>query len=391
MSPRIPPVRTYCDYNATAPLRPEAREAMLVELGRTGNASSVHAEGRKARAAVENAREIVAAAIGACRDDIAFVSGGTEAVATPLLGAIRATGGAMLVASAIEHDAVASLSLANQISSVFPLVTTDGVVDLGSLGKVVEAISESRQRPLVSLMLVNNETGVIQPVAEAAEIVHAAGGLIHCDAIQALGKIEVSTFGMDVDYLSLSAHKVGGPQGVGAVYVKPGAPFAAMQTGGGQEFGRRAGTENVAGIAGFGAATAAALRDLDAYAGLAAARDRMETRLKAAAPGLKVHGAAATRVAGVSCFGVEGLPAETQIMGLDLAGFAVSAGSACSSGKVKPSRVLTAMGLSDAAARSAIRASFGWASQPEDFDALASAWLKMAARARPGLIAAAAL
>jgi cysteine desulfurase len=235
-------------------------------------------------------------------------------------------------------------------------------------------------------MLVNNETGVIQPVAEAAEIVHAAGGLIHCDAIQALGKIEVSTFALDVDYLSLSAHKIGGPQGVGAFYVKPGAPFAAIQTGGGQEFGRRAGTENVAGIVGFGAATAAALRDMLAYADLAQHRDRLEARLKAAAPGLIVHGEAAPRVAGVSCFGVEGLPSETQIMGLDLAGFAVSAGSACSSGKVKPSRVLTAMGLSDTAARSAIRASFGWTSKPEDFDALAAAWLKMAARARPGLV-----
>jgi cysteine desulfurase len=235
-------------------------------------------------------------------------------------------------------------------------------------------------------MLVNNETGVIQPVAEAAEIVHAAGGLIHCDAIQALGKIEVSIIDLDVDYLSLSAHKVGGPQGVGATYVKSGAPFRSIQTGGGQEFGRRAGTENVAGILGFAAAAEAALRDLRHYMSLASHRDRMEARVKTAAPGLQVHGAPAPRVAGISCFGVEGLPSETQIMGLDLAGFAVSAGSACSSGKVKPSRVLTAMGLSETAARSAIRASFGWASRPEDFDALADAWIKMARRARPNLV-----
>jgi cysteine desulfurase len=420
MSLKPPSGRIYCDYNATAPLRPEARDAMLAELGRTGNASSVHGEGRKARAAVEGAREIVATAIGACRDDIAFVSGGTEAVAAPLRGAMRAAGAAVLVASAIEHDAVSSLlSTAptplvpakagtqkphQQTSPLDPRLRGDergegwdergetwrvganGIVDLDWLRAHVTNLKADGHRSIVSLMLVNNETGVIQPVAEAAKIVHAAGGLIHCDAIQALGKIEVSTFGMDIDYLSLSAHKIGGPQGVGAFYVRPGAPFAAIQTGGGQEFGRRAGTENVAGIVGFGAATSAALRDLDAYAGLAAHRDRLEARLKAASPSLQVHGEAAPRVAGVSCFGVEGLPSETQIMGLDLAGFAVSAGSACSSGKVKPSRVLTAMGLSDTAARSAIRASFGWASKPEDFDALAAAWLKMAARARPGLI-----
>ena len=382
MTPIAPSGRIYCDYNATAPLRPEAREAMLRELGRTGNPSSVHGEGRKARAVVESARETVAAAIGACRDDIAFVSGGTEAAGAPLRGALRVVDSAILVASPLEHDAVSSL--AEQAAAW--RISGDGVVDLDWLQARVAGLKADGRRPLVSLMLVNNETGVIQPVAEAARIVHAAGGLIHCDAVQALGKIEVSTFGMDVDYLSLSAHKIGGPQGVGAFYVKPGAPFASVQTGGGQEFGRRAGTENVAGIAGFAAATAAALRDVAAYASLSPHRDRLEARLRAAAPALKVHGAGAARVGAVSCFGIDGLPSETQIMGLDLAGFAVSAGSACSSGKVKPSRVLTAMGLSDTAARSAIRASFGWASQPEDFDALGSAWLKLAARARPGLV-----
>jgi cysteine desulfurase len=376
------PSRTYCDYNATAPLRPEARAAMLAVLDRAGNPSSVHAEGRKARATVEGARETVAGAIGACRDDIAFVSGGTEAVATALRGAMKASGETVLVTSDIEHDAVTSL--ASQ-TSAWP-VRADGVVDLDWLQQRVAVLKADGQRPLVSLMLVNNETGVIQPVVEAAAIVRAAGGLIHCDAIQGLGKLAVSVVDLDVDYLSLSAHKVGGPQGVGAVYVKPGAPFAAIQTGGGQEFGRRAGTENSAGVAAFAAAAAAAVNDLRSYASLASHRDRMEARLKAAAPGLRIHGEAGPRVAGVSCFGVEGLPSETQIMGLDLAGFAVSAGSACSSGKVKPSRVLTAMGVSDTAARSAIRASFGWATKPEDFDALADAWLKMAARARPQLM-----
>jgi cysteine desulfurase len=374
--------RTYCDYNATAPLRPEARAAMLAVLDRAGNPSSVHAEGRKARATVEGARETAAAAIGACRDDIAFTSGGTEAVATAIRGALKVPGKTILVTSDIEHDAVTSLA----IHAAEWRVGANGVVDLDWLKARVAGLKANGYTPLVSLMLVNNETGVIQPVEQAAAIVRAAGGLIHCDAIQGLGKLSISVIDLDVDYLSLSVHKAGGPQGVGAVYVKPGAPFAAIQTGGGQEFGRRAGTENTAGIAGFAAAAEAATNDLAAYAALAPHRDRMEAKLKVAAPGLIVHGEAGPRVAGVSCLGVEGLPSETQIMGLDLAGFAVSAGSACSSGKVKPSRVLTAMGVSDTAARSTIRASFGWATTPDDFDALANAWLKMAARARPQLV-----
>ena len=378
----MPARRIYADYNATAPLRPEAKAAIASALDLAGNPSSVHAEGRRVRALVEGARETVAASIGACRDDIAFTSGGTEAVGSPLRGALQATGNAVLVASAIEHDAVSSLVTGNEAWPTRP----DGVVELDWLRHATAKLMGQGYRPLVSLMLVNNETGVIQPVAEAAEIVHAAGGLIHCDAIQALGKIEVSIIDLDVDYLSLSAHKMGGPQGVGAFYVKPGAPFRAVQTGGGQEFGRRAGTENVAGIAGFGAAADAAINGIAQYRPLALHRDRMEARLKTVAPTLQVHGGAAPRVAGVSCLGVEGLASETQIMGLDLAGFALSAGSACSSGKVKPSRVLTAMGLSDTAARSSVRASFGWNSAPSEFEALAEAWIKMAARARPQLV-----
>ena len=374
--------RIYADYNATAPLRPEAKAAMIAALGLTGNPSSVHAAGRKARALVEGARETVAEAIGACRDDIAFVSGGTEAVQAPLRGVMRVLENGRTIASAIEHDSVSVLCDAPKAWKT----DASGVVNLIWLEAVVATLAADGVRPVVSLMLVNNETGVIQPVAEAADIVHKAGGLVHCDAIQALGKIPVSIIDLEVDYLSLSAHKIGGPQGMGAFYVKPGAPFRAVQTGGGQEFGRRAGTENVAGIAGFAAAVTAATRGIGIYQSLGEHRDRMEEKLKAAAPSLQIHGLDAPRVAGVSCFGVEGLPSETQIMGLDLAGFAVSAGSACSSGKVKPSRVLTAMGLDDTAARSAIRASFGWKTVWQDFDALAEAWIKMAARARPQLV-----
>jgi cysteine desulfurase len=380
-----PGQRIYADYNATAPLRPEARAAMLRALDVTGNPSSVHSEGRAARTLVEGARETIAAAIGACRDDIALASGGTEAVQAPIRGAMRAIGqGASLLASAIEHDSVSAIAV--DLAPQAWRVGADGRVDLDFLREAMRTAKESGVRPLVSLMLVNNETGVVQPVAEAVEIVRAAGGFIHCDAIQALGKIAVSVVDLDVDYLSLSAHKIGGPQGVGAFYVRPGAPFRAVQTGGGQEFGRRAGTENVAGAAGFGAAVEAAVSGLAEYQALGRPRDELEAALKRAAPTLVVHGEQAPRVAGVSCFGVEGLLSETQVMGLDLAGFAVSAGSACSSGKVKPSRVLTAMGLSDTAARSAIRVSFGWNSKPQEFEALADAWVKMAARARPQLV-----
>jgi cysteine desulfurase len=378
-----PARRTYADYNATAPLRPEAKAAIAAALDLTGNPSSVHAEGRKVRTLVEGARETLAGAIGACRDDIAFTSGGTEAVGAPLRGALLC-GNLSLLISPIEHAAAASHALRDDHHTWF--VAADGVVDLDSLKADLAKTVRQGLRPLVSLMMVNNETGVIQPVAEAAEIVHAAGGLIHCDAIQALGKVDVSIIDTNVDYLSLSAHKIGGPHGVGALYVKPGAPFRAVQTGGGQEFGRRAGTENIAGVVGFGAAVEAALRDIAGYHALAPHRDRMEWRLKAVAPTLQVHGGKAPRVAGVSCFGIEGLPSETQIMGLDLAGFALSAGSACSSGKVTPSRVLTAMGLGDTAARSSVRASFGWNSAPGEFEVLAEAWIKMAARARPQLV-----
>lgn len=378
-----PARRIYADYNATAPLRPEAKAAIAAALDLTGNPSSVHAEGRKARTLVEGARETVAAAIGACRDDIAFTGGGTEAAGAPLRAALL-FGNVSLLISPIEHDAVASHASRDDHHSWF--VGADGVVDLDSLKADVARTVKQGLQPVVSLMLVNNETGVIQPVTEAAEIVHAAGGLIHCDAIQALGKIDVSIIDLDVDYLSVSAHKIGGPHGVGALFVKPGAPFRAVQTGGGQEFGRRAGTENVAGVVGFGASLEAALHGMAGYRALEPHRDRMESRLKAVAQTLQVHGGTAPRVAGVSCFGIESLPSETQIMGLDLAGFALSAGSACSSGKVKSSRVLTAMGLSDDAARSSIRASFGWNSTPGEFEALAEAWIKMVARARPQLV-----
>ena len=374
----------YADYNATAPLRPEAREAMLAAFEIGANPSSVHGAGRAARKAVETARGQVGAAIGAAAENIIFTSGGTEANALAVHGAVgglEVNGGeACLLISNIEHEAVSQNAATAGVPVRGIAVTADGVVDLGDLRTHLEAVTaEEGVTPILSLMLVNNETGVIQPVAEAAAMVREAGGLIHCDAVQALGKTPVNVALLGVDYLALSAHKLGGPQGVGALWHRPGAPLLPILRGGGQERSLRSGTENVAGIAGFGAAAEAAVRDLAKYQALATLRDAMEARLEREA-GVTVMGKAAPRVAGTSCFAAAGFKAETQVMAMDLAGIAVSSGSACSSGKVKRSLVLSAMGQPAALAESAIRTSFGWKSAREDFDAVADVWLAAARR-----------
>lgn len=372
--------RTYCDYNATAPLRPQAREAILETLDAVGNASSVHAEGRRARSIVERARDSVADAVGACRDEIVFTGGGTEAVSAAILGAWEAIGESCeFICSGLEHDAVSSLANAGPS---WPVLQS-GIIDFAWLEERAAQLQKAGMPFLVSLMAVNNETGVIQDIQRAARIVSKAGGRTHCDAIQAFGKIGVSVFDFGADYISVSSHKVGGPQGVGAMWIRPGAPWRAQLTGGGQELGRRAGTENVAGIAGFAAAATCAVSDIGSYEGLRRHRDNMERELKESVPGVRVFGDAAARVAGTSCFGLEGMLAETQVMALDLAGVAASAGSACSSGKVRSSRVLAAMGESDEIARCAIRASFGWASQAEDFATLTRNWIALAKRMSP--------
>jgi cysteine desulfurase len=235
---------------------------------------------------------------------------------------------------------------------------------------------------LVSIMLVNNETGVIQDVAEAARIVHAHGGMIHSDAAQAPGRIVVDVAALDVDLLTLSAHKIGGPQGAGALFIREGLAIRPLLRGGGQESRRRAGTENVAAIAGFGAAAAKASADLAVAGRIAEMRDRLESRLSAVAPDLVVHGRNGPRVGNTSCFGVPGLSAETALIALDIAGIAVSSGAACSSGAVEPSRVLLAMGAGEDAAREAIRVSLGWATAPADLDHLAESWSMVYRRSR---------
>ncbi len=332
----------YLDHNATSPLRPEARAAMERALDIGGNPSSVHARGRAARAIVEQAREQVAALANADPADVIFASGGTEANALALCGAVAgaAEAGARLTrlfVSAIEHDSVLAnaLALAERAAGlrveIIP-VTPDGVIDVAALRV---QLREGKGRALIAAMAANNETGVIQPIAEIAALAKEHGALLLVDTIQAAGKIALDY--PQADYLTLSAHKIGGPQGAGALIAKATAPLAAQILGGGQERSRRAGTENLSGVAGFGAAAKAA-RDFDANT-LAALRDHFESRLPKDAI---VFGANAPRLCNTSNFVLPGVTAETAIMALDLDGVMASSGAACSSGKVKASHVLKA-------------------------------------------------
>lgn len=372
----------YADYNATAPVRPEAKAAMMAALEVGANPSSVHGPGRAARKLLETARAQVALAIGSRAQDLIFTSGGTEANALALNGVVaQLEGKCTLLVSAIEHEAVIKNAGYAGVPVETAYVTADGVLDLDWLRERLARWDHGQDgMPLLALMMANNETGVIQPVAEAAALVREAGGLTHCDAVQGLGKVMVNVNLLGVDYLALSAHKVGGPQGVGALWVRSGAPLKPVLFGGGQERSLRSGTENLSGIAGFGAATKAAIRDMPKLHALASLRDAMEVKLVQQA-GVTVFGKGVDRLPQTSNFAIAGFRAETQVMAMDLAGVAVSSGSACSSGKVKRSLVLSAMGVSDDLSESAIRVSFGWDSNPEDFDAVAEAWLIAAKRA----------
>jgi cysteine desulfurase len=372
------PERVYLDWNATTPLRAEARAAMAAAWDLTGNPSSVHAEGRQARRLVEEARSAVAGAVGAGPRNVVFTSGGTEANAVALAPGLRAASGQpvqRLVVSAIEHASVlAGGRFAREAISTVG-VTSSGVVDLDHLRGVLATSPPA----LVSVMAANNETGALQPVFEVAEIVHAAGGLLHVDAIQALGKIPFDINAVGADMVTLSAHKIGGPKGVGALVLAEGlAGLEPLLRGGGQELGRRAGTENVAGIAGFGAAVkvATAARISDA-ARLESLRNRLENGLRQA-PDTLVFSADVPRLPNTTLFTVPGLKAETAVIGFDLAGIAVSSGSACSSGKVQPSHVLEAMGFGPKLAQGAVRLSLGWSTQEADIDLCLEAWRKLA-------------
>jgi cysteine desulfurase len=387
-------MRTYLDYNATAPLRPEARDAMAAALDLAGNAQSVHAEGRRARQLIENARKQVAALINAPASEIVFTSGGSEANALALRGAIQAAAEkgeriTRLIVSAIEHDSIrANAALCEETNAGLRVLTapvaSGGAVDIDALKGL---LNEGKGRTLVSAMAANNETGVIQPVARIAAAAHEAGALFHCDAVQAAGKIPIDMAQLGADYLTLSAHKLGGPQGVGALVLRQGAALASQIRGGGQEFGRRAGTENVAGIAGFGAAAAAATNLADT-ATWTRMRSACERKLKATHPDAVIVGETEDRLANTICVAAPGVPSENLVIALDLDGFAVSAGSACSSGKVAQSHVLTAMGIDPHLARAAIRVSFGWNTKERDLDAFADAWSQIVQRAKARAAAA---
>lgn len=365
----------YMDHNATTAVRPEARDAVALALALTGNPSSVHGSGRTARRLVEDARDAVAALVGAEPAWVVFTSGGTEANNLALRVLPKR---APILCSAVEHASV--LSVMDGIVEI--PVDGDGVVDLGAL----EALLAGEDTPaLVSVMLANNETGVLQPVADVAALAHEHGALIHCDAVQAAGKMAIDFRTLGCDLMSLSAHKIGGPSGVGALVVTSGVEgdlaLIPMLRGGGQERGRRAGTENVPGIAGFGAAARAAREGLTDFARLGRWRERIENRLRQHADS-RVYGFGAPRLANTSCLTMPGVEAETQVIQLDLAGVAVSAGAACSSGKVEPSRVLAAMGVDANEAATAIRVSLGWSTTEDDADKFVEAWIQVYGQAQ---------
>ena len=369
--------RVYLDWNATTPLRPEARSAMEAAFNISGNPSSVHSEGRAARKLIEDARSAIAAAVGADQRNIVFTSGGTEANALALGPGLCRAGGEpvqRLIVSAIEHPSVlAGGRFAQGAIQVAPVLPS-GAFDLTSLAGLLE----SGPPALVSVMLANNETGAIQPIPEVAALVHGAGGVLHVDAVQAFSKMPINIKALGADILTVSAHKVGGPKGIGAVVASAGIEgLHALIRGGGQEQGRRAGTENVAGIAGFGAAVRAAIGAMDVDAlRMKALQERLEIGLRNH-PGTVIFSDAVSRLPNTTLVSAPGLKAETAVIGFDLEGIAVSSGSACSSGKVQPSHVLQAMKADPALLQGAIRLSLGWDTTEADIDRCLEAWIKL--------------
>ena len=363
-------MRTYLDHNATTPLRPQARAAMLEALDLGGNPSSIYSEGRTARALVEKARKTLADQLGVIAPMVIFTGVGTEANNFAIKGAKVDR----IVVSAIEHSCVLEAANATGKPVEIVPVTSDGIIDLKALEKT---LSRGKGKALVCLMLANNETGAIQPVAEAAAIAHDHDGLVHTDAVQALGKIPVNFGLLGVDMMTLSAHKVGGPQGTGALIVREGVVLEKQMHGGGQELGRRGGTENVAGIAGFAAAAQAAC---EKESEIRVLRDFFESELQEVSPGVTIFSAGVDRLPNTTYMALEGMPAQTTLINLDLEGIAVSTGSACSSGKVTGSRVLAEMGVDDDLRACALRVSFGWTSNRTDIEKFIEIWRQLVAR-----------
>jgi cysteine desulfurase len=373
-------MRAYLDHNATTAVRPEVIDAMAKVMAETGNPSSVHQDGQSARRHVESARRSIGKALCVRAEDIIFTSCGTEALNLALTSMVNAGCGRLLV-SAIEHSAVAQTARETGAELEEIPVSSAGVLDVNWVrDRLAHWNAEEDGIPGVALMMVNNETGVIQPVAETAALVREAGGRFLVDAIQAVGKIPVDFAAIGCDYMSISSHKFGGPQGVGALLAACDAPLTRTQHGGGQEQGRRSGTLNVAGIAGMGVALQSAMTGLDAFAALARWRNEIETALTAAAPGAVVLGREAPRLPNTLSIATPDWRGETQVMALDLAGVSISAGAACSSGKAKGSKVGAAMGIDPALAHNVVRISLGWNSTREDVDAVIRAWTENHAR-----------
>lgn len=384
----MPKSRIYLDHNASAPLRPEARAALVAALEEAGNPSSVHAHGRRMKALLDGAREAVAALLDVAPGRVVFTSGATEANALALQGLAAALGAGRIIHSAIEHDAVRAPARALGLPLTELDARVDGGVDVDAFVTAAHDAVARGERPFVALMLANNETGVVQPVAALAEGlrgIDAPEGLtpiLFSDAAQAIGKRPVSFPTLGVHALALSGHKFGGPQGTGALVLAEGVEPRPQLRGGGQERRRRAGTENVAGLAGLGAAAKAAGVDFATKEPerIGRLRDRLERMLAEAVPGVKIIGQDAERLPNTSAVALSGVSAETQVIALDLAGVSVSAGAACSSGKVTQSAVLTAMGIAEEAARSTIRVSLGRDSTEADVDGFLAAYRALAAR-----------
>jgi cysteine desulfurase len=358
--------RSYLDFNATAPTRPEVIDAVAEAMREGGNASSVHAEGRAARGRVEKARQNVAALVGADATGVIFTGSGTESNNQ----ALRCDNIERIIVSAIEHESV----LQARPDAVICPVTPEGLVDLEALARI---LADSDAPTIVSIMLANNETGIVQPVVEATQLAHNAGALFHCDAVQAAGKIPVDMKALGVDSLALSAHKIGGPQGVGALICKTPSTMPRFVHGGGQESGLRAGTENVPGIVGYGVAAESALAGLVEFSALSDLRDGLEERVLAIEPSAKIFGKDLDRLPNTSKFATKGLTSEVQVMGLDLDGASISAGSACSAGRVETPYVLAAMGVPDELGLCAVRISLGWTTTSADIDGFVAGWQKL--------------
>ncbi len=367
--------RHYLDHNATAPVRPEVIDAVSAAMAMDGNALSVHEEGRRAHKIVEDAREEIRSLVNAPVNGVVFTSSGTESIHYVLHGAVKAHGIKRIYISAFEHPAVtANAETTGAAIEILP-VTSAGVIDLDLLRERLHRYQAGESGPfLVCLMFANNETGVIQPIAEAAAITHEFSGLLFCDAAQAVGKVPVNFVMSGADIMSFTGHKFGGPLGVGAVIAGPNLPLDPVLRGGGQEMNRRASTTNTPGIAGLGKACAMAKESLARAEEIARLRNEMQAAVINA--GARVWGGEAERLPGTLCLSAPAFSGATQLMSMDLAGIAVSAGSACSSGKSNPSHVLTAMGASEEEATTSIRVSLGWNSTREDADAFIREWPK---------------